>query len=42
MKQAGKSGMVLVVDPNPGSGGELCRLLEQSGLRALLTRGYDV
>ena len=37
MKQANKSGMVLVVDPSPESGGELCRLLEQGGLRAVRT-----
>ena len=37
MKQANKSGMVLVVDPSPESGGELCRLLEQGGLKAART-----
>ncbi len=34
MGQVSKSGMVLVVDPDPTSSEELCRLLEQAGLRA--------
>jgi two-component system, NtrC family, response regulator AtoC len=34
MGEAGKLGMVLVVDPDPASGDDLCRLLEQAGLRA--------
>lgn len=35
MGQASKGGVVLVVDPDPASGSELCRLLEQGGLRGV-------